>query len=105
MQRLTASRGSPCRLVVLLGSLCCACGYLGLYLLASGAVEGNFVYLILFAACAGKGLQVLLNAALQVPSKGQARKLALGSCCVASRPNEYLEEVSVACQRTLQIIR
>eukprot|EP00879_Flechtneria_rotunda_P016105 GHRR01016846.1.p1 GENE.GHRR01016846.1~~GHRR01016846.1.p1 ORF type:complete len:649 (+),score=200.09 GHRR01016846.1:867-2813(+) len=42
-----------CRLVVWLGCLCCCCGYLGLYLLASGKAPGSFWQLIIFAIAAG----------------------------------------------------
>lgn len=41
------------RLVIWLGSLCCFCGYFGLYLMASGRAHGDFAQLLLFAACAG----------------------------------------------------
>lgn len=41
------------RLVIWLGSLCCFCGYFGLYLLASGKAPGDFYQLLLFATCAG----------------------------------------------------
>lgn len=42
------------RLVVWLGSLTCFCGYLGLYLLASGKAPGDYLQALLFAACAGE---------------------------------------------------
>jgi hypothetical protein len=41
------------RLVIGLGSLCCLCGYFGLWLLVSGKAEGGFAELLLFAICAG----------------------------------------------------
>lgn len=41
------------RLVVALGSLCCVCGYLGMYLMVAGFAPKNFVQLLIFAAAAG----------------------------------------------------
>lgn len=41
------------RLVVALGSLCCVCGYLGMYLMVAGLAPKNFVQLLIFAAAAG----------------------------------------------------
>lgn len=41
------------RLVVWLGSLTCFCGYLGMYLMASGKAPSNFAQLLLFAIAAG----------------------------------------------------
>jgi hypothetical protein len=43
-----------CRLVVALGSLCCVCGYLGMYLMVAGLAPKNFVQLLFFAAAAGE---------------------------------------------------
>jgi hypothetical protein len=45
-----------CRLVVALGSLCCVCGYLGMYLMVSGLAPKNFVQLLIFAAAAGESI-------------------------------------------------
>lgn len=41
------------RLVVWLGSLTCFCGYMGMYLMASGKAPSNFGQLLLFAIAAG----------------------------------------------------
>lgn len=36
-----------------MGSVCCVCGYLGLWMVASGRAAGGLPELLLFAACAG----------------------------------------------------
>jgi len=41
------------KLVLGLGSLCCLCGYLGMWLMVSGRAPGGFAELLLFAICAG----------------------------------------------------
>ncbi|KAI8475459.1 MAG: Nodulin-like-domain-containing protein [Monoraphidium minutum] len=41
------------RLVMAMGSVCCVCGYLGLWMLASGRASGGMAELLLLAAVAG----------------------------------------------------
>lgn len=60
------------RVVVWLGCLCCFCGYLGLYLLASGRAPGRYTELILFALCAGKRGAPRGAALLALPAGAQA---------------------------------
>lgn len=48
------------RLVVWLGSLCCFCGYMGMYLLASGMAPSNFTQLLLLAVAAGNAGEISL---------------------------------------------
>lgn len=43
------------RLVISLGSLCCVCGYLGMWLLVSGRAKGGLSELLILAVCAGEG--------------------------------------------------
>lgn len=50
---MTMLRCLSCRLVLWLGCLCCFCGYMGLYLMASGKAPNSFVQLIVFAIAAG----------------------------------------------------
>ncbi|GBF87528.1 MFS general substrate transporter [Raphidocelis subcapitata] len=41
------------RLVISMGSLCCVCGYLGMWLMVSGRAKGGFAELLMLAVCAG----------------------------------------------------